>query len=234
MADRLIEARDLSLRYPDGTQALGGLDLDLEQGQRLALLGENGAGKSTLLLALAGLLKPTGELRVAGADPRQDPRRARQALGLLFQDPDDMLFSPTLWDDLAFAPRQQGLDAGEVEARVHRALHAMDLEGSALKSPFHLSQGQKKRAALACLLCQGPEVWALDEPSSNLDPRARRRMVETLKGLPGGMLLATHDLELARELCPQAVVLRSGRAQWAGPTETLLGGGVDLAGLGLA
>jgi cobalt/nickel transport system ATP-binding protein len=229
-----FEARGLAHRYPDGTLALDGLDLRVAAGERCALLGPNGAGKSTLLLHLNGTLRAAaGSLTVLGLDPAREAKALRRRVGMVFQDPDDQLFSPTLWDDLAFGPRNLGLDEDEVGERVHAVLHALRLEGLESKSPFHLSFGQKKRAALATVLAMRPELWALDEPFSNLDPRGRREMALALKTLPGTLLVATHDLDLAALLCDRAVVLLDGRVAYDDLLPDLLHDRDRLEALGL-
>jgi cobalt/nickel transport system ATP-binding protein len=227
-------AQDLTYAYGDGTLAVQNLNLRLEPGERCALLGGNGSGKTTLLLLMAGLLKGKGTLQVMGYDPRTDGKQVRRALGLGFQDPEDQLFCPTLWEDIAFGPHNQGLDAAQVHERVHQALHTMGLEGLEQRSAFHLSHGQKKRAALATVLSMQPSLLALDEPTSNLDPRARRTMLEALLELPGTLLLATHDLDAALKLCHRSVVLENGQLVYDGSTQELFAEKSCLMKLGLA
>jgi cobalt/nickel transport system ATP-binding protein len=210
--------------YPDGTRALDGVDIAVSPGERVALLGPNGAGKSTLLLHINGVLEALeGEIRVDGmALSRETVHEIRSRVGLVFQDPDDQLFMASVYDDVAFGPLNMGLAENEVDDRVHEALHAVDLAEVTSRSGSHLSFGQKKRVALATVLSMRPSVLVLDEPTSNLDPRSRRRMIELLSELDTTILLATHDMDLAWELCQRAVVLDGGRVVADGPAPTLL------------
>jgi cobalt/nickel transport system ATP-binding protein len=217
---------DLSYSYPDGHRALRGITLRIEAGERVAILGPNGAGKSTLCLQLNGILQATGGsvsvcgLAVAGA---KDLKEVRRRVGVVFQDPDDMLFMPTVEADVAFGPSNLGLGEGEIRARVQRALGAVGMEGMGERSPHHLSFGQKKRAAMAAVLSMEPEVLVLDEPSSSLDPRGRREFGELLAGLGQTIVVVTHDLPYAYELCERAVILDGGRIAADGPTREILG-----------
>ena len=219
----VIEVRDFHLTYPDGREALRGVHLTLMEGEKVALVGPNGAGKSTLMLALVGLLKGRGTLRVFGEDLDDgNARRLRARLGLVFQDPDDQLFSPTVFDDVAYGPLYAGLPEPEVRQRVTRALSQVGLDGFEGRLSHHLSAGEKKRAAIATVLAMQPEVLLLDEPSAGLDPRARRRLIEVLRALPQTMLVATHDLGLVAELLPRTVVMDGGVVVADGPTAALL------------
>lgn len=218
-----IRVSALTFRYPDGTRALDDVSLEVAPGERVALLGANGAGKSTLLLSLNGLCDPGGRVEIGGTPvgSRNLPE-IRRRVGLVFQNPDDQLFCPTLFDDVAFGPRNLGLGEEEVQKRVHEALHRVDLATLEEKPSFHLSYGQKKRAALATVLSMQPEVLALDEPTSALHPRARREMIALLRTLSCALVVATHDLEMARELCPRAVVMARGRIVATGETSVVL------------
>ncbi len=231
-----LEVEGLAATWPDGTRGLERVDLRVAAGERLAVLGANGAGKSTLLLALAGFV-PLAAGRARVLDVEVGPRTARavrERLGLVFQDPDDMLFCGTVGDDVAFGPRNLGLDPATVFARVSLALAQVGLDPAlAARAPQRLSAGEKRRAALAAALAQGCPVLALDEPTSTLDPRGRRRLIETLAALDRTLLVVTHDLELARALCPRAVVLERGRTVHEGPTAALLDDPARLAALGL-
>lgn len=219
----VIEIRDFRLTYPDGREALRGVHLTLTEGEKVALVGPNGAGKSTLMLALVGLLKGKGTLRVFGEDLDDgNARRLRTRLGLVFQEPDDQLFSPTVFDDVAYGPLYAGLPEAEVRQRVARALSQVGLDGFETRLSHHLSAGEKKRAAIATVLAMQPEVLLLDEPSAGLDPRARRRLIEVLRALPQTMLVATHDLGLVAELLPRTVVMDGGVVVADGPTSALL------------
>ncbi|TLM72674.1 MAG: ABC transporter ATP-binding protein [Actinobacteria bacterium] len=208
-----IEIAGLAHRYPDGTEALSGVDLRVARGERVALLGPNGAGKSTLMLHVNGILRGSaGTVAVDGVTVADNTVRAvRERVGLVFQDPDDQLFMTTVYDDVAFGPLNMGLSATEVDARVHEALHAVGLAGEATRPAQHLSFGQRKRIALATVLSMRPSVLVLDEPTSNLDPRARRRMMDLLQDLDATMVLATHDMDVAWRLCSRAVVMDGGR-----------------------
>ena len=224
--DLAVELMDLSYSYPDGHAALCGITLTVEAGERLAILGPNGAGKSTLCLHLNGILEATGgTVAVCGlpAGGTKDIKEVRRRVGVVFQDPDDMLFMPTVSQDVAFGPSNLGLAEEEIRARVERALSAVGMEGMGGRSPHHLSFGQKKRAATAAVLSMHPEVLVLDEPSSSLDPRGRREFGELLAGLDQTIIMTTHDLPYAHELCERAVVLDEGRIVADGPTDEILG-----------
>nr|WP_239521884.1 ABC transporter ATP-binding protein [Geodermatophilus sabuli] len=215
---------DLAFAYPDGHQALFGVDLRVERGERVALLGPNGAGKTTLVLHLNGILRGgRGAVRVAGLPvDRQHLQEVRRRVGIVFQDPDDQLFMPTVGEDVAFGPRNLGLPEAEVTARVAAALDQVGMAGSADRPPHHLSFGQRRRVAVATVLSMHPEILVLDEPSSNLDPAGRRELAEVLEALPVTMLMVTHDLPYALQLCPRSVVLDDGVVVADGPTRELL------------
>jgi cobalt transport protein ATP-binding subunit len=214
----------LGFSYPDGHRALDGIDLTVQRGERVALLGPNGAGKTTLVLHLNGVLRPTaGSVEVGGLPVvREHLREIRRRVGIVFQDPDDQLFMPTVAEDVAFGPANFGLRGAELEARVHDALSAVGMGEHAGRSPLHLSGGQRRRVALATVLACDPEILVLDEPSSNLDPVARRELAEVLFGLDRTMLMVTHDLPYALQLCPRSVVLDNGRVVADAPTHDLL------------
>jgi len=212
-----------NLRFAYDRPVLKGISFALADGERAALLGPNGAGKSTLLLHLNGVLQGEGVVTVAGTCLEEATLpRIRGLVGLVFQDPDDQLFCSTLYDDVAYGPRYQGLPATEVDRRTRAALRAVGLEERAEAAPHHLSGGQKKRAALATVLSMEPRLLVLDEPTAGLDARARRQLLDTLAALPQALLVATHDLELARELLPRALVLDEGELVLDAPTEQLL------------
>ena len=219
-----IHARDLTFRYPDGHPALDGLDLHVAHGERVAILGPNGAGKTTLMLHLNGLLTASsGELEVAGipVERRRLPE-LRARVGLVFQDPDDQLFMPTVGEDVAFGPANFGVTGADLHARVDAALAAVDMVEHRDRSPLNLSGGQRRRVALATVLACEPEILVLDEPSSNLDPVARRELAEVLLRLDATMLMVTHDLPFALQLCPRSIVLDDGAVVADGPTRELL------------
>jgi cobalt/nickel transport system ATP-binding protein len=215
---------DLAYAYPDGHQALFGVDLRIERGERVAMLGPNGAGKTTLVLHLNGILTGgRGSVGVAGLPvDRAHLQEVRRRVGIVFQDPDDQLFMPTVGEDVAFGPRNLGLPEGEVQARVTAALEQVGMAGVADRPPHHLSFGQRRRVAVATVLSMHPEVLVLDEPSSNLDPAGRRELAEVLQSLPVTMLMVTHDLPYALQLCPRSVVLDGGVVVADGPTRELL------------
>jgi cobalt/nickel transport system ATP-binding protein len=208
----MIRARGLRFAYPGGRPALDGVDLDVADGERVALLGPNGAGKTTLMLHLNGLLSGTGELDVAGLRVgRDDVRELRGRVGLVFQDPDDQLFMPTVREDVAFGPLNLGLGREEALARVAEALARVRMAHAGDRSPHALSMGERRRVAIATVLAMRPSLLVLDEPSANLDPRGRRELVEVLTEAAETILVATHDLPLAAQLCDRAVVLDAGR-----------------------
>ena len=222
-----LEVTGLSYRYPDGTTALRELTFVVAEGERVALIGPNGAGKSTLLLHLNGLLPEHPPARPAVrvletpvAEPHLAEIRAR--VGLLFQDPDDQLFCPTVWEDVAFGPRQWGMDGAEVAERVTRALERVGLQGFEERPPHRLSRGEKRRVCLAGLLACDARVLALDEPTSDLDPRGRRELKCLLRELPVAQVIATHDLELVVEVCSRVLLLDRGTLIAEGPTTDLL------------
>jgi len=205
----VIAARGLRYRYPSGAAALDGVDLHVARGERVAVLGPNGAGKTTLMLHLNGLLHGDGELRVCGEDPRAADLRAR--VGLVFQDPDDQLFMPTVREDVAFGPLNLGATPEQALARADAALAAVRMGGAEERAPHQLSLGQRRRVAIAGVLAMAPELLVFDEPSASLDPRTRRELLELLDGMALTMLVVTHDLPFAAQLCDRAVVLSGGR-----------------------
>jgi cobalt/nickel transport system ATP-binding protein len=220
---KAIEINDLYYAYHDGRYALRGVNLSVMAGEKVALVGPNGAGKSTLLLHLNGILRGNGTVRIMGEEVcGSNLPRIRARVGLVFQDPDDQLFSPTVFDDVAFGPLYAGLPEHEVRDRVARALAQVGMEDYAERISHHLSLGEKKRAAIACVLSMEPAILALDEPTGGLDPRARRRLIEFLRQLPQTILCATHDMPLVAEVFPRMVILDEGRVVADGPTHKLL------------
>jgi len=219
-----IEVHNLSFHYPDGHAALNQVNLIISPGEKAALVGPNGAGKSTLLLHLNGILQGEGEVRVCGLDlsDRKNLPKVRGMVGLVFQNPDDQLFSPTVYDDVAFGPLYQGLPLDEVERRVQMALQAVHMEAYARRVSHHLSVGEKKRIAIATVLSMQPEVLVLDEPTAGLDPRARRNLIHLLAELNMTMLISTHDMHLVQELFPRMIIMDQGRIIADGKTEHLL------------
>jgi cobalt transport protein ATP-binding subunit len=229
-----IEIKHLSFSYPDGHQALRDVSLHLEPCEKVALVGPNGAGKSTLILHLNGILTGKGEVRVCGLDVvGKNFGRVRALVGLVFQTPDDQLFSPTVFDDVAFGPLYQGLPVEEVRARVDEALAAVHMNDYAQRVSHHLSMGEKKRIAIATVLSMKPEVLVLDEPTAGLDPRARRSFIHLLRELPLTMLVSTHDMLLVEELFPRMVIMDEGEIVADGPTDELMGDAALLEAHGL-
>ncbi|RME71289.1 MAG: ABC transporter ATP-binding protein [Planctomycetota bacterium] len=225
MSEPLLAVCGLEHRYADGTTAIGGIDLAITAGERVGLVGPNGAGKSTLLLHLNGVLLPSaGEVRLGGRPIGADwLPEVRRRVGVVFQDPDDMLFTTRVEDDVAFGPLHLGLSEQEIERRTERALAAVGASALRDRAPHRLSLGQKRAVALACVLAMEPEVLALDEPSSNLDPRGRRALLALLRDMPQTIVLASHDLELVLALCPRVVVLDGGQVVADGPAREVLG-----------
>ncbi|SHJ94913.1 cobalt/nickel transport system ATP-binding protein [Pseudonocardia thermophila] len=219
-----LAVEELAYSYPDGHQALRGVTLRIERGERVALLGPNGAGKTTLVLHLNGILAPGhGTVSVGGLPvTRQNLQEIRRRVGIVFQDPDDQLFMPTVAEDVAFGPANFGVTGAELAARVDAALATVGMSEHRDRSPLHLSGGQRRRVALATVLACEPEILVLDEPSTNLDPVARRELAEVLLGLDATMLMVTHDLPYALQLCPRSVILDDGVVVTDGPTRELL------------
>jgi cobalt/nickel transport system ATP-binding protein len=215
---------DVSFAYPDGHHALKGVDLAIDAGERVAILGPNGAGKTTLVLHLNGVLVPeAGKVRVGDLTVgKENLREVRRRVGLVFQDPDDQLFMPTVREDVAFGPANLGHRDEELEEMVHAALDAVGMSEHANRPPHHLSFGQRRRVAIATVLAMDPEILVLDEPSSNLDPLGRREIAEILDSLDLTLILVTHDLPYALQLCPRSVVMNGGRVVADGPTRDIL------------
>ncbi|MFF7288027.1 energy-coupling factor ABC transporter ATP-binding protein [Streptomyces griseorubiginosus] len=219
-----LEVTGLAFAYPDGHQALFGVDFSIARGERVALLGPNGAGKTTLVLHLNGILGGgVGSVKVAGLPvDKQHMAEIRRRVGIVFQDPDDQLFMPTVREDVAFGPAAAGLKGDELEARVRTALERVGMAEFAHRPPHHLSFGQRRRVAVATVLAMEPEILVLDEPSSNLDPASRRELADILRSLDVTVLMVTHDLPYALELCPRALILSEGTIAADGPTGELL------------
>ena len=229
-----VEVIDLRFAYPDGVQALLGVNLAVRRGEKVALLGPNGAGKSTLLLHLNGILRGKGQVRIDGVPLRTDNLpQVRARVGLVFEDPDDQLFSPTVLEDVAYGPLYMGLPREEVLERARRALAQVGMTGFEERSPHRLSLGQKKRIAIATVLSMEPAILALDEPTASLDPRARRELIHLLRDLPQTMIVSTHDIPLVRDLLPRTVVMDGGVIVADGETRALLSDSALLAAHGL-
>lgn len=233
--EEIITVKNLSFSYPDGQQALADVNLTIYQGSSIALIGPNGAGKSTLVLHFNGILRSNGTVKILGK-PLNDKnlRWARSKVGLVFQEPDDQLFSPTVFDDVAFGPINMGCSDAEVHQAVKRALDLVGMSGYEKRSPHHLSVGEKKRVAIATVLSMSPEILIIDEPSSNLDPRGKWSLIGVLKHLPGTKVIVSHDLELVKALCHRVVIIDQGRVVADGATDNILADKQLLATHGLA
>lgn len=209
---KVVQLRGLSYAYPDGHQALYDITVDIAEGEKVALVGPNGAGKSTLLLQLNGILAGKGEVRIDGHSLSERTIRViRGKVGLVFQDPDDQLFSPTVFDDVSFGPLNMGLPEAEVLERTDWALEQVQMGDYARRMPHHLSLGEKKKIAIATVLSMKPAILALDEPSAGLDPQARQNLLGLLKSLPQTMIIASHDLDFVRQVCTRVITLQGGR-----------------------
>jgi len=221
--DTAIGIANLRFAYPDGVQALRGVDLTIAAGEKVALLGPNGAGKTTLLLHLNGTLRGKGDIRIMGQPLSNGSlKHIRAQVGLVFENPDDQLFSPTVFDDVAFGPLYMGLPKEEVLERVRLALEQVGMVGFEERLPHHLSLGQKKRIAIATVLSMRPAILALDEPFSSLDPSARRELMRLLQTLPQTMIVSTHHIPIIRYLFSRTVVMDEGRVVADGDTEAIL------------
>jgi cobalt transport protein ATP-binding subunit len=225
---------NLSFAYHDGQQALDNVSLQVDAGEKVALVGPNGAGKSTLMLHLNGLLQGDGSLAVGGLPVvKENLPLIRSKVGMVFQNPDDQLFSPTVFEDVAFGPLHLGLPEDEIRERVTRALAQVGMSGFEKRLSHHLSLGQKKRVSIATVLSMSPEILVLDEPSAGLDPRARRALIHLLQALELTMLVSTHDMMLVYELFPRMVIMDEGRIVADGATGELMQNGELLEKHGL-
>jgi cobalt/nickel transport system ATP-binding protein len=212
MSHHLVEARDVVFAYPDGQTALHGVSFTIHHGESVAIVGGNGAGKSTLLLQLNGVLMPTGGQVRIGDFPitRENLAEVRRTVGMIFQEADDQLFMPTVFDDIAFGLNHQGLAADDIEARVMEALETVGATHLRDRPPYRLSGGEKRAVAIAGVLVMQPSILVMDEPSSGLDPAARRRLIKLLAGFDHTKIIATHDLDLVLELCSRVLVMHRG------------------------
>ncbi|MBV5319187.1 MAG: ABC transporter ATP-binding protein [Desulfobulbaceae bacterium] len=220
MSHHIVEVQNLTHTYPDGTAAVRGISFRIHHGESVAVVGANGAGKSTLLLHLNGYLTPqSGTVRI-GDFPltRETLRDIRRTVGMIFQDPDDQLFMPTVYEDVAFGPLNLGLPLEEVEQRVQKALMRVGVEHLRERPPYKLSGGEKRAVSIATVLAMSPDILVMDEPSSNLDPRARRTLIELLAGFQHTKIIATHDLDMVLDLCSRTIVIREGQIMADGPT----------------
>jgi cobalt/nickel transport system ATP-binding protein len=219
-----VEVNDLWFSYPDGHEALRGVSLSVAPDEKVALVGPNGAGKSTLMLHLNGILRSErGEVCVGGLDViDENLGQIRAWVGMVFQNPDDQLFSPKVFDDVAFGPLHMGLPEDEVRRRVDEALASVDMTAYIDRLSHHLSMGEKKRIAIATVLSMSPQILVLDEPSAGLDPRARRGLITLLGDMQRTMLISSHDLRLVQELFPRVAIMDEGRIVADGDAEVIL------------
>ena len=220
MSHHIVEAKDLRYTYPDGSPALRGLSFRITHGESVGVVGANGAGKSTLLLHLNGYLSPQGGTVRVGDLPinKKTLEHIRRTVGMVFQDPDDQLFMPTVYEDVAFGPVNLGLPPEEIETKVMNALEAVGAGHLRDRPPYRLSGGEKRAVAIASVLSMSPDILVMDEPSSNLDPRSRRQLIRMLAGFEHTRILATHDLDMVLDLCPRTIVLQDGMVAADGPT----------------
>jgi len=224
MSHHMVEFKNVSFRYPDGTEALKGIHFRITHGESVGVIGANGAGKSTLLQHMNGCLMPTsgsvtiGDLLLT----RKTRREIRRKVGIVFENPDDQLFMPTVFDDIAFGPLNLGMDETHVRERVHEALsmvHGLDLRD---KPPHHLSAGQKRAVAIAAVMAMEPDILAMDEPAANLDPRSRRLLITLLKTFSHSKIIASHDLDLILDVCERCIVIKDGKVVADGRSAEIL------------
>jgi cobalt/nickel transport system ATP-binding protein len=225
MSHHIVEARDLGYTYPDGTVALRGTSFRILHGESVGIVGANGAGKSTLLLHLNGCLVPTAGTVYIGDFPvtKKNLADVRRRVGMVFQDPDDQLFMPTAYDDVAFGPLNLGFPPEEVETRVIKALDTVGAAHLKDRPPYKLSGGEKRAVAIATVLAMSPDILVLDEPSSGLDPQARRQLIALLRSFDHTKIIATHDLDLVLDVCHRTIVLNAGMVVADGPTDGIFG-----------
>ena len=224
MSHHIVEAIDLYYTYPDGTVGLNGVSFRITHGESVALIGENGAGKSTLLLHMNGYLSATrGGIRIGDyLVSRTSLNTVRRSVGMVFQNSDDQLFMPTVFEDVAFGPMNLGLEMDELERKVMQALETVGAAHLKNRPPYRLSHGEKRSVAIATVLAMSPDILVMDEPTSSLDPMSRARLIELLKTFHHTKIIATHDLDMAMDLCERAIVLHQGRITGDGPTMKLL------------
>lgn len=224
MSHHVVEFQDIHFHYPDGKDAINGVSTRILHGEAVGLVGANGAGKTSLLMLLTGILTPSQGIIRVGETPITKKTMAgiRQRIGFSFQDPDDQLFMTRVYDDVAFGPRNYHMDEADVDRRVMQALETMGIVHLKDRAPYKLSGGEKRCAALAAVLAMEPDILVLDEPTAGLDPRARRRLIELLKGFHHTKIIATHDLDMVLELCERTMILHGGRIVCDGATKSLL------------
>jgi cobalt/nickel transport system ATP-binding protein len=235
MSKSAISVEKLSFTYPDGRTVLKDISMNIDQGECVALIGPNGAGKSTLLLHLNGILQTDGIIRILGETiTKKNLKWIREKVGLVFQNPDDQLFSPTVYDDIVFGLLNTGHSGDGIIDLVKQSLTQVGMSGYEDRSPHHLSLGEKKRIAIASVLCMKPEIIAFDEPTSNLDPRGRWALIKLITTLPSTKIIATHDLDMVRKICPRTIIISEGRLIADGKTSQILEDTVLLKASGLA
>jgi cobalt/nickel transport system ATP-binding protein len=218
-----IEIENFSYNYSDGTAALRGINLSIEHGLRVAFIGPNGAGKSTLLLGMCGFIKGSGRVSIDGIELRRENiKKIRSITGSVLQDPDEQLFMPTLFDDVAFGPLNMGFGEAEIKRRVEESLTTVGLAGMGHRPPHHLSAGQKRAAAIATVLSMSPKIITMDEPDSSLDPRSRKRLIELLKSLTQTLVIASCNMDFVAKLCNRVILLDGGQIVADGETKTIL------------
>jgi len=223
MALTAVKIHNLDFTYPSGTAALQHVSLEIIQGEKVAILGGNGAGKSTLLLHFNGILRGEGKVLIYGLEPvSKNLREIRKKVGIVFQNPDDQLFCPTVHDDVAFGPLNMGLDKGDVDKHVQKALTDTGINDLADRNSFQLSFGEKKRAAIATVLSMNPDLIALDEPTSNLDPSGVRELAELLNRIERTLIVITHNIEFATQTCDRFIVMKDGEIKKDGTPSDVL------------
>ncbi len=224
MSHHIIEFKDVHFSYPDGTEALRGVSFRITHGESVGIVGANGAGKTTLILHMNGYLMPRkGEVRIGDVQLNRTTRAdIRKKVGIVFQNPDDQLFMPTVFDDVAFGPLNLGLSKEAVIERVHNALARVDALGLKDKPPHHLSLGQKRSVSIATVLAMQPDILVMDEPAANLDPRSRRQLISLLNEFKHSKIIASHDLDLILDVCERCLVIGNGRVMADGPAEDIL------------
>jgi len=224
LSHHIVEARDLQYTYADGTPGVRGVSFRITHGESVAIVGANGAGKSTLLLHLNGYLLPTQGTLIIGDYPltKKNLKAVRRTVGMVFQDPDDQLFMPRVYDDVAFGPTNLGMPTEELDAVVMQALETMGVSHLKDRPPYKLSGGEKRSVAIASVLSMSPDILVMDEPNSGLDPRARRRLIEQLKNFEHTKIIASHDLDMAVDVCERTIVIHRGRITADGPTLEIL------------
>lgn len=227
MSHHIVEVKNLKHVYPDGTAAVQGISFRITHGESVAIVGANGAGKSTLLMHLNGYRTPSaGQVRI-GDFPltRETVQAVRRSVGMVFQNPDDQLFMPTVFDDVAFGPLNLGLPSDEVKGRVTAALERMDALHLKDRPPYKLSGGEKRTVAIAAVLSMSPDILVMDEPTTGLDPRARRLLIEQLSTFQHTKIIASHDLDLVLDICPRTIVIHQGQVMADGPTLDIFNNG---------